>query len=116
MDNAPLIFNSDHLLAMVGQNRVLARQVVTTFLDQADSLLEEADTTVKERNSKRLGQITHKLSGSARTLGAEPWGQECKSLEIKILELEEGWSQEIEDDFEALKKDFFTLKDKLVSF
>ncbi len=102
-------------MTMVGHDTEMALQVIQTFIDQSDRLCDEIDTMVRAHQLRPLCQVVHKLSGSARTLGAEPLGQLCKSIEIQLDGLDT-WSKSASHWVSPIRGHYVELREVLVQF
>ncbi|ODN70746.1 Hpt domain-containing protein [Methylobrevis pamukkalensis] len=66
-----------HLAAQTFGNEDLAREVLAMFVNQTEALMAEAAADVTSR-----GRIAHKISGSARGIGAFAVARAAEAVEI----------------------------------
>ncbi len=64
-----------------GGSGAFLRQIVGVFVGQADELVADLQNAVDASDAGRVGDLAHKLKGSARTVGAARLGRHCEGLE-----------------------------------
>ncbi len=84
-DDAP-IFDRDALLRMVAGNEKLAKSVIQTFFEQADSLFVSIDDAMAGGDPDTIVAALHKMGGSAKTIGATRLGTVCIDTEHTLAE------------------------------
>lgn len=69
------------LLARVGDDANLLRELIVIFLEECPGWLEEIKESVRRGDAKGLKLAAHRLSGTAATLGAAQVSDTAKRLE-----------------------------------
>lgn len=72
-------------LKEVGGDEFLS-ELITMFLDQADSIMEDIKTFHDNKDSDSLSKAAHKLKGSCLNLGAKDMGAICQTIELQTRE------------------------------
>lgn len=71
---------------MLSNNRDAAVSILTTYIEQSQQLMSEIQIASDRNDLSILLYATHKLAGSSSSIGAERFGQRCKSLELELQE------------------------------
>lgn len=73
--------------------------ILGMFLDQGDSLLSELSTAIQSKDAKAVHHISHKLKGSAHSIGATSLGDHCHKLQeaSQTEALDFGYAKEVFD-------------------
>ncbi len=82
--NSTPVFNRKGFLSLLSNNREAAISVLTTYIEQSQQLMSEIQVAADHNDLSMLLYATHKLAGSSSSIGAERFGQKCKSLEMKL--------------------------------
>ena len=75
------IFDPEVLIDMLGDNPVVHRKLIDSFLEEAQKAAVEISLANEAHDSDTLTSVSHKLKSSARIVGAIQFANACEVLE-----------------------------------
>ena len=107
-------FTPEFLREMTAGNEELMKMVLQTFIDQSERLLTELESYANAGDEKGLQAHFHKLSGSAKTIGADAFGDLSKEFELRYAE--DCGQKDSKVEVEKLKDAYGLLKSELKDY
>jgi two-component system, sensor histidine kinase and response regulator len=74
-------FDPGYLEDMSGGDDEFVRDIISTFLENAQKLVDSLTTAASENNVEKAIYAAHTLKGSSRSVGANLLGDLCEELE-----------------------------------
>lgn len=71
----------DRIRAAVGDEDLVIADILQSFVDEVDGLLDKLSSAAATNDMKTLGRIAHTLKSSCRDLGDKAAGDLCAKLE-----------------------------------
>lgn len=77
-----LSFDKEPLAELSGGDPDFEWEIISTFIGSTEALLHDLATLPKEPENTAIARTLHTLKGSAKSVGAEAFGDVCKDAEL----------------------------------